>query len=256
MLRKDELAKMAESKRLSLLNTERDYLLETLLFALYQKVKQELVFKGGTALYKLYRLNRFSEDLDFTLQKHRRAVNTFLQEALSQLSLLGISGKIKEIQDYRQQINVHLEFKGPLYDGSKPSLVFIPLNISLREKVEQASYELLFSSYREIPSFEVYVMGEQEILAEKVRTILQRDKARDVYDAWFLFKKGVVLERALLERKLKVAGIKFNQIALVEAIAAKEKMWTLDLQKLVLGTIPSFARVQEELGQFFSQATP
>ncbi|MEK6845352.1 MAG: nucleotidyl transferase AbiEii/AbiGii toxin family protein, partial [Nanoarchaeota archaeon] len=66
MLRKDELAKIAEAKHLSLFNAERDYLLEVILFALYTNMKNELIFKGGTAMYKVYKLNRFSEDLDFT----------------------------------------------------------------------------------------------------------------------------------------------------------------------------------------------
>ena len=224
MLRKDELAKAAEAKHLSLFNAERDYLLEALLYALYAKIKNELVFKGGTALYKMYRLNRFSEDLDFTFMKHHKAILKAIQEAVGQLALLGISGKIKEIQEYPRQINAHLEFKGPLYNGSRESLVFIPLNISLREKVQHAAFEMLFSSYREIPSFEAYVMEEQEIAAEKVRAILSRDKARDVYDLWFLLKKGIMLDEALIEKKLKIAEMHFskkvNQLAFQMAIFA------------------------------------
>ncbi|MBI4980279.1 nucleotidyl transferase AbiEii/AbiGii toxin family protein [Candidatus Woesearchaeota archaeon] len=247
MLRKDELSKIAEAKHLSLPNAERDYLLEVLLFALYTKIKDELVFKGGTAMYKMYRLNRFSEDLDFTFMKHRKEISKTIQRVVEELSLLGISVKIKEIQEYRQQINVHLECKGPLYNGSKESLVFIPINISLREKVQYAGFEMLFSSYREIPSFEVYVMKEQEIVAEKVRTILSRDKARDVYDLWFLLKKGVAWDEELIEKKLKIVGIHFNKKDLLEAIAAKEKMWEMDLQKLILGSLPPFRKVQEEL---------
>ncbi len=247
MLRKDELSRIAEAKHLSLFNAERDYLLEMLLFALYAKIKDELVFKGGTALYKLYGLNRFSEDLDFTFMKHRKEISRTLQAVVGQLSLLGISVKIKEIREYRQQINAHLECKGPLYNGSKESLVFIPINISLREKVQHAAFEMLFSSYREIPSFEVYVMGEQEIAAEKVRAILSRDKARDIYDLWFLLKKGVAWDEELVEKKLKIVGIHFNKRDVLNAIAAKEKMWGMDLQKLILGTLPPFGKVQSEL---------
>lgn len=250
MLQKAELSKIAETKHLSLFNAERDYLLEVLLFALYNEIKDELIFKGGTALYKMYGLNRFSEDLDFTFMKHRKSILKIFQGVMGQLSLLGISGKIKEIREYRRQINVHIELKGPLYDGSKESLVFIPVNISLREKVQHAAFEMLFSSYREIPSFEIYVMSEQEIAAEKVRAILSRDKARDVYDLWFLLKKGVKLNKSLVEKKLKLMGVPWNAKSLSNAIAAKEKVWEMDLQKLVMGNIPSFRKVQEELAAF------
>ncbi len=253
MLRKDELAKIAEAKHLSLFNAERDYLLEVILFALYTNMKNELIFKGGTAMYKVYKLNRFSEDLDFTLMKHRQAIPQILQKMIKQLSGIGIFAKIKEIKEYRQQINVYLECKGPLYNGSKESLVFIPLNISLREKVQHVAFEMLFSSYREIPSFEVYVMEEIEIVAEKVRAILSRDKARDIYDLWFLLKKGIVLDEELVEKKLKIAGMCFNKKDLLDAIAAKEKMWETDLQKLILGNLPAFQKVYGELILFLQE---
>lgn len=250
MLRKDELSKIAEAKHLSLFNAERDYVLEILLFALYANSKKELVFKGGTALYKLYGLNRFSEDLDFTLMKHRQAVTKIFHKVMGQLSLIGLSGKVKEIREYRQQINIHLECKGPLYNGSKESLIFIPVNISLREKVQYATYKMLFSDYREIPSFEIYVMGEKEIVAEKVRAILSRDKARDVYDLWFLLKKGVKLDKVLVEKKLNLIGMSWSTKSLLDAVAAKEKMWEMDLQKLILGILPPFRKVQEDMVVF------
>lgn len=253
MLSKEELSKIAERKNLTLEKTERDYLLEIILYALFQKVKDELVFKGGTALYKLYGLNRFSEDLDFTLMKHRSTVPKFIQEAVRQLSKLGVVAKIKEIRDYRQQINVHLECKGPLYTGGKETMVYIPLNLSLREKVQHPQQDRFFSSYREIPSFELCVMREPEIAAEKVRTILARDKARDVYDLWFLLKKGIKLDNNLIERKMRKAGITWDKNSLLTAIAAKEKMWEQDLQKLVLGNLPPFKKIQEELIVLLSQ---
>lgn len=253
MLRRDELGKIAEKKNLTLLNAERDYLLEMILFALFQKVKGELVFKGGTALYKLYGLNRFSEDLDFTLMKHRSAVPKFIQEAVAQLSKLGIIVKIKEIRDYRQQINVYLECKGPLYTGGKETMAYIPLNLSMREKVQHPRQEMLFSSYREIPSFELCVMGEPEIAAEKLRTIIARDKSRDVYDLWFLLKKGIKLDIRLVEKKMKIAKISWNKKMLGEAIAAKEKMWEQDLRKLILGNLPPFRKIEEELTILLSQ---
>ena len=65
MLERQEIERVAGIKRLSEKNAEKDYLLELLLFLLASETGKKLVFKGGTALYKLYSLNRFSEDLDF-----------------------------------------------------------------------------------------------------------------------------------------------------------------------------------------------
>jgi predicted nucleotidyltransferase component of viral defense system len=63
MLNYEELENIAKLKRLSLKNGEKDYLQDLLLFIIYSNVGEELIFKGGTCLYKIYKLNRFSEDL-------------------------------------------------------------------------------------------------------------------------------------------------------------------------------------------------
>lgn len=245
MITKEELSKIAEVKNISLTNTERDYLQEIILFNLYKGIKDELVFKGGTALYKIYGLNRFSQDLDFTLTKRRFKLKNLVAKMIDQVWLLGIKGKIKEFREYKNEVNIRLVFRGPLYNGSKESLVLIPLNTSLRERVVKASNELIISSYREIPSFEVYVMGEQEIAAEKIRAILTREKARDVYDLWFLLKKGIKLNFDLVEKKLRIHNKKFSKKEFIAAINRKEKMWEVDLRKLTIGTLPDFRRIKK-----------
>ena len=51
-------------------NRLREYLQEYLLYILYRrKIYKELVFCGGTALRFLYKIRRFSEDLDFSLSE-------------------------------------------------------------------------------------------------------------------------------------------------------------------------------------------
>ena len=50
------------------LNRVREYLQAYFLNIVYKnKFYQNLVFTGGTALRFIYRINRFSEDLDFTV---------------------------------------------------------------------------------------------------------------------------------------------------------------------------------------------
>src|SRR3989344_4614364 len=45
---------------------EKNYFQDLLLFYLFKKTNK-FVFKGGTALYKIYGFPRFSEDLDFSI---------------------------------------------------------------------------------------------------------------------------------------------------------------------------------------------
>src|SRR5438445_12643189 len=50
----------------------------------------------------------------------------------------------------------------------------------------------------------VLALGVREIVAEKVRALLQRRMPRDVFDVWFLIeKKGIKLDAELLRKKLQ-----------------------------------------------------
>ncbi len=251
MIRKDELAKAAESKRLSLENAEKDYFLELLLFSIYGEFGDILVLKGGTSLYKIYNLNRFSEDLDFTLNRRRFDADKFVKKISASIRLLEIESKA-DIERYRNEINIKLILKGPLYDGRKESLCLISLNISLRERVvKEAKKELIIPQYREIPAFEVFAMDQQEIFAEKIRAILTRTKPRDVYDLWFLLKKGIKPDADLINKKLKIYRIRFSKKRLAEKIEEKREFWKGDLKGLIIGELPDFEKIKEYIMTFF-----
>lgn len=241
----DELGEVARLKRLTPANAERDYLQELLLFGLYSEVGPEFVFKGGTCLYKLHKLSRFSEDLDFTLDK-RIDLEEAVQRAVGGLRFLGVSGSVKGVKKHRKEMNFRLLFRGPLFRGSRESLCFIPLNVSLRERVVLGPERVTISSmYREIPSFYVFSMRAEEMLAEKVRAIFVRGKPRDLYDMWFLLRKGVKLDSKLVNRKLKMHGMKFDDKKFAERAERMAKLWEVDLKNLVIDELPEFEAVKE-----------
>lgn len=250
MIKKEELAEIANAKRISLKNAEKDYLLELLLFAIFSETGDSFVFKGGTALYKFYNLNRFSEDLDFTINARRIDIHKITDMALRRLSALGLEGK-SQIEAYGNEVNARLLFRGPLYDGSKESMAFVAINCSLREKPLIVKKELFVPSYKEIPSFDAYVMGAEEILAEKVRAIFTRNKARDVYDLWFLLKRGVVPDIKMIYRKLKVCKLSFSRKIFSEKLGEKEGLFRRDLSGLIIGEPPEFGRISAEILERF-----
>jgi len=248
MLSYEEIAKIARLKKLSLINTEKDYLQDLVLFAIYSNVSDELVFKGGTCLYKIYKLNRFSEDIDFTLTK-RVDIKKIISKVVSDLMLLNIKSRIKEIKEHKNEINVRLLLNGPLYSGGKETQCFIPLNISLKEQIIlKPKKESIISLYKEIPNFELFVMEEEEILAEKVRAILTRQKARDIYDLWFLLiKKNTVLDVNLINKKLALYNLKFSFKKFEEKIKKMRNLWQIDLKNLIIGELQEFNKVKREL---------
>ncbi len=248
MLIFEELEKIAKLKRLSIINAEKDYLQDILLFSIYSEVGRELVFKGGTCLYKIYKLDRFSEDLDFTLTKKldsEKLANKILQN----LSLLNIKGRIIEIKEYKEGINIKFILNGPLYKGSKETQSFIPLNISTRENLFKDPYkESFISLYREIPTYELFVMSQEEILAEKFRAILTRLKARDIYDLWFLLvKKRVSFNLELVNNKLSIYDMKFHIQDFKDRVNKMKGLWNTDLKNLVIGELKDFDEVNKDI---------
>ena len=246
MISQIELSKIAEMEHLTIRNAEKDYLLELLLFALSDN-RRFLVFKGGTALYKCYNLNRFSEDLDFDLIGKRFDMNKMIKKITRNLELTGMQRTLPEKIEYSNETNIRFAIRGPLYDGGKNSMSRVTINISKRERPISYSEKLLVTSYPEIPSFELSVLDEREIAAEKIRCILTREKPRDIYDLWFLSKKNINIDISLVNKKLKIYSLSFSIEEFLEKVNEKRNMWKRDLQDLIMGTLPEFNVVTDAM---------
>lgn len=246
MISRNDLEAIARLKRLEIRNAEKDYLLELILFAT-SDMRRSLVFKGGTALYKFYNLNRFSEDLDFDAIGKRADLDRMITDTARALELLGMRGTAIEKDDYGNDTNFRLAIRGPLFQGGRESMSRITINISRRERPEHFTDRMLRPSYQEIPSFEVSVLDQQEIASEKVRCILTREKARDVYDLWFLLKNGVVIDISQVNRKCKIYGATFDKDKFVEKLYEKRGMWTRDLKGFIIGSLPPFEIVARDI---------
>lgn len=246
MISKSELTNVAEMKHLSLRKVEKDYLLDLILYTV-SDLRRFLVFKGGTALYKFYNLNRFSEDLDFDVVGKRFDVDSLIKRILRNFELTGMQRTLHEKMEHGNEINIRFAVRGPLYDGSKGSMSRVTLNLSRRERPTEIHEKLLIASYQEMPSFELSVLDIKEIAAEKIRCIMTREKPRDIYDLWFLYKRGTFLDISLVNKKLKIYGLKFDLKAFHEKVHEKRDMWVRDLKDLLIGTLPGFDDVATEL---------
>lgn len=248
MLSRGELEPTAQLKRLSLMHAEKDYLQNAILYTLYSSAGKEMVFKGGTCLYKLYGLNRFSEDLDFSVSKPVD-FKKLLEKVMRLIGQNGVHGRIKIFEEYKNRINATLELKGPLYNGNPKSLCFIGMDVNVREPTLFPPERLvLHHPYRDIPGFDVFAMSISEILLEKIESIFNRNKARDVYDLWFLLKyKEAKIDYSLLNKKLKRINAAFSKGRFIEKLQEKSSTWKSDVAPLLAGQLPAFAQVKEEI---------
>jgi len=102
----------------------------------------------------------------------------------------------------------------------------------------------------EIPPFYTLVMQEREILAEKIRAIMARNKARDLFDAFALIEKGTEVDSDLIGEKLKHYSLEFSKKELSEAIDKKQNLWAHELKHL-LNEAPSFIDVKRKVLSVF-----
>lgn len=240
MISIENLRRIARVKGLSMGNAEKDYMIDIALLSISRNMKDELVFKGGTCLSKFYRIGRFSEDIDFTMRKELD-IGGLLRKIMSDLSSFGIESEIKQEKKAFNSITVVMRAKGPLYMGKPSSLSSIKIDINMKSSIDLHPSVATYSPiYPDIPPFSLPIMQEKEILAEKVRAIMTRAKARDVYDMWFLIEKGVPFDADLIKRKLEYYGESWSQAKFRKSISMKESVWETELVPLISSTVPAF----------------
>lgn len=241
MITKDELRGYANRLQLNLGQAELDYFQNIILFILSHEYGKGIVFKGGTALKKCYGLSRFSEDLDFTCTER-----VDIRKLENGLNRFNIEFEMRK-HEFEKGLKATLKIKGPLYIGERKSLCNFIVDFSFRENVLlQPVIKSIGRFMEETPAFDVLVMDEREILAEKVRAIMTRAKARDVYDVWFLLDKGVPFDLGLTRKKLEYYEEKWSLSRLERALVAIKPVWESELGPLV-PSVPNFNAAKREI---------
>lgn len=176
--------------RYPLADAEKDYFLAVVLKILYgSRLKNRLIFKGGTALNHLYLDQlRFSEDLDFGTLDSVRLKD--LNEVFSEYDFL----EIKKVSpsDFSLKID-RLKFVGPLGQANS-----IRIDIDLTQDIIRPIREM---NYNNVYGMIVSVSGMDltEICAEKLRAINERARYRDFYDLAMVLKKRPVAPSEIIE---------------------------------------------------------
>jgi hypothetical protein len=230
---------------------EKDYLQHLLLYELSLDFSVQLVFKGGTSLKMLYGMDRFSEDLDFTLTGEDSRATTVrkFERLLNRLSTSYlISGKKR--RGTRTSLDLELRINGPLYEITKMSQN-IEVNVSIREEVLLGpELKTINPFYQDIPLFTIYSMNLEEIFAEKVRALLTRKrvKARDVYDLYYLMRyKNMRPNLSLINTKLKLYSKEFSKDELKDRIESiGYPSWKSELSN-ILRTVPDYESLSKYL---------
>ena len=257
---------------------ERDYLLSWILAGLArtEPLRDTLVFKGGTALKKCYFGEyRFSEDLDFSCL-HGAPSGEAMEEAIgracrSAIALLDEYAPVEiECERYTEK-EPHpggqeaFTIRARLPWHRRPHTRVI-VEASMDEEVMlPARRRRIIHDYGEPLEAEIAVYALEEIVAEKLRAILQhaaklehrgwsRSRARDYYDLWRILHRyrsemDLTDFHTLLTQKCVLRQVEFeNADSFFDPVmlAHVEKTWQNWLGPLV-PELPPFDIVIAEL---------
>ena len=87
-------------------------------------------------------------------------------------------------------------------------------------------------------------MNLDEVGAEKVRAILTRKKARDIFDLYYLIgRKNIKFDVDLINQKISFYGLTFNKSLFLTNLKEREESFAREMKQIVLGELPPFEEV-------------
>ena len=191
---KEYLAELVRSAStpLSARNVAREYLQARILGTLQRAGAMiPLAFLGGTALRFLFSTARYSEDLDFALEKDRSRYDLRAYLHAIQLDLRSEAYTVDlKVSDHKTVQNAFVRFPGLLYElGLSPhtnEVLAVKLEV---ETNPPAGAGLETTVVRRHVLLQIQHHDRASLLAGKLHAVLQRPhvKGRDLYDLlWYL----------------------------------------------------------------------
>ncbi len=146
------------------------------------KIGPFLGFKGGTAAYFFYNLDRFSLDLDFDLLRESSLDNVLLGVE----KIVSNYGKIKEKKKKKSSLLLVLSYR-----DDAPNI-----KVEINTKDFNSSYEI--KSYLGIS---MKVMTKEDMFAHKLVAMHERSTNRDVFDVWFFSSNNWPLNEEIIKKR-------------------------------------------------------
>lgn len=163
-------------------HVEQDLVLSRLIVEIAQHplLGQELVFRGGTCLHKLWldRAWRYSEDLDYVRPSGGGIGSVF--DAIREIA------EATGFDDVRTDVGMHHKARlRASFEGGRPFHIKVEINTFERSPARPI---ITRPSVVASPWFqgaaEVQTFCAPEMMATKIRALYQRSKGRDLFDLW------------------------------------------------------------------------
>ena len=258
MIKPGEIQKKARAVGVRDQQIEKDYILSWILqgMAMHNELSKAIAFKGGTVLKKAYFEDyRFSEDLDFTL----------LDDSISNKQIFdyfnGAFEYVREeanipleiIDDNEHEdggINFYISYIGPLGGMGTNKRVKVDISRSEHLQFEPILQEVSLT-YSDQEEHKLLCYSLEEILIEKLRSVMQRMQARDFYDIWYLLEiHGLEIDFYVNEFIAKCESKKVNSSDFFKKLEQRLPQYKARWQKSMkeqIQDLPEFGQVEREI---------
>lgn len=237
---------------------------------------KKAAFYGGTALRIFYGLDRFSEDLDFSLIEpdNQFELRSYFSGVKAELSSLGLEFSIEEKEKTQASAIKSAFLKG----NTKEHILRIygsDLNINSNEVIKikfeidtnPPPFATFENRYRLLPSpYQVKLYDAESLFAGKLHAVICRSwknrvKGRDLYDYVFYLAKNTSINFTHLKARLEESGAinpqaEFGINELRELLL--ERFDSIDFEqakKDVLPFIPDKSKIEIWSKEFFTDIT-
>lgn len=178
--------------------------------ARHSRIRDAVLFKGGAILQMGHNSPRYSRDLDATAIAKQPIRKTWVEEVLETRRLGKSGGYVKTHELVVQGKRLSTKKLKCLAASGREVDLHIEINWS-EEPIRPAGEKLLVKAVNREP-VELPVMDRAERAAEKLRAFLERGRAGDAYDLYFLRERVLTARQfqeitPMLPRKFAVSSL-------------------------------------------------
>ncbi|MFO8049847.1 MAG: nucleotidyl transferase AbiEii/AbiGii toxin family protein, partial [Desulfosudaceae bacterium] len=249
---------------------EKDYVLGWVLAGIFnhKEIGGSWSFKGGTCLKKCYfETYRFSEDLDFTLTDPKHLDQDFLVSCFEEIAewvhdTTGIEVprdliRFDVYENNRGGMSAQgrIGYRGPLRQGG--AFPRIKLDLTIDEVLVSAPViRNVHHPYSDCPQEKIQINCYcfEEVFAEKVRALAERERPRDLYDVVHLYRHDELTtnQAAILNTLKKKCEFKEMPVPTMETFTNRPERDELEAEwenmlAHQLPALPSFEQFWAEL---------
>ena len=262
MIKPVEIQYIARKEGVRDTQIEKDYIISWILIGIAHNelLFNNLLFKGGTVLKKFYFKDyRYSEDLDFTLLDAGITTHDIKETFGNVFEYIREEANIRMfssdfVEHETKNINFYINYIGPL--GGSRSNKQVKVDISQNELLQfDIKKREMLKNFSDHETCCLKCYSLEEIMTEKLRSLLSRQQPRDFYDLWYLsaFENMEMCDYiAEFEAKAKYKGLNptLLESRIENVLPVFKSRWESSIREQIKD-LPPFEQVSRELGRYF-----